>query len=184
MVERRRRGLTPFQTSEPIHPVWYAIGVPSQREQAAKTILERQGIYSFYPHLTVTRKQTGPRKRVTVRRPMIPGMLFTRFTHAPNWPIITNLSIFYGPMCIAGRAVQFGRHTIRQLQGLPADRVAIEEERRALARLHPGDEATFTAGPLQGMLVRILQVHGSEITFALPSGVNGTSDSPSLRRVS
>lgn len=178
-----------LQEFDPLaRPVWYALKTPPQKEKAGREYLRANGIHAFYPDEVRQQRRQG--KVFHVKRPMVSGFVFARFTGVPNWDVIRSRPFFSGVISYNGTPFPIQRADVLAMMGL---RVTAKERQKALrarqaaiqAALAPveGERAKIMEGPLSGFLVDVTEISGSVVRFVLPGGTKGSAGQGSLERV-
>ena len=167
--------------------VWLGLLTPPQQERLARERLKAEGIHAFYPDEHVRRKIGG--KLRTVKKPMVSGYVFARFTHQPNWDVIRGRAYFSGVVSYLGLPYPFPRNDIRNLMGL---RITAEERRQAMRERQEameaaraprvGEQARIVDGPLKGFCVDVTKVSGRLVAYVLPNGIPGTASIGTIER--
>lgn len=165
-----------------IAPVWHALIVPPQKENAVREYLRARDIYAFYPSEKGVRHIRG--KRIEWEKPIVTQHVYAQFRQAPQWDVmkrthrlITNV---YG---VGGTPMPIHRDIIRHLQGLTVEAERLREARAEMLRVRAGDKAVFIEGPLKGFVVNIEDVRGGEAWFNFILGGNSRASVKSLERV-
>lgn len=166
---------------------WFALQTPPQKERAARYHLRRHGQDAFYPSEMRQWKVRGQwRER---EAPIVPGYVYARFTHQPQWHVIKALPFFSGVIAIGVHPFPIPRAIVRRLRGMTVEAEELArakaEVRSAMAAAYApaeGEPATITSGPLAGFCVDIRSIRGGVAHFMFQSGKPGSADVGSLRR--
>lgn len=168
-------------------PIWYGLTTPPQKEKAAREYLLAQGLHAFFPDEKIIRTVRG--KRRTIKKPMVSGYVFARFTGYPNWDVVRRLPFFTGVISVGDMPFPFPRGDIRRMMGLT---ITAQERRRAMRERQEairaakmpveGQKARLIDGPLKGFTVDITRVSGGVAQYILPGGLKGSSDVGALER--
>ena len=164
-----------------IEPVWHALLVPPCREKAASAMLERKGIYSFYPERTVQHRQRG--KLIVRKLPIITQIVYAQFRNAPQFDVLKARRIITGVYSIGERPIVIPPDVIRAIQGLPTEAEMLAQARAELLRVREGDKATLVGGPLDGHLVDVKSTAHGRVWFETLTGLKGEVAAAGVKRV-
>jgi transcription antitermination factor NusG len=165
-----------------IAPVWHCLLVAPQKEMATREHLRANGVYAFYP--SREKRYTRQGKTIRIERPEVTGYVFAQFRQRPMWHVMKEKRrLITGVLGVNGVPVEINRDVIRHLQGLTLEAAKLEEARKEMFRVRPGDKATFAEGPLKGFVVEVTDVLGDMAKFAGVFGIRSKADLSSLVRI-
>jgi transcription antitermination factor NusG len=165
-----------------IAPVWHCLLVAPQKELATREHLRANGVYAFYP--SREKRYTRQGKTIRIERPEVTGYVFAQFRQRPMWHVMKEKRrLITGVLGVNGVPVEINRDVIRHLQGLTLEAAKLEEARKEMFRVRPGDKATFAEGPLKGFVVEVTDVLGDIAKFAGVFGIRSKADLSSLVRI-
>jgi transcription antitermination factor NusG len=165
-----------------IAPVWHCLLVAPQKEMATREHLRANGVYAFYP--SREKRYTRQGKTIRIERPEVTGYVFAQFRQRPMWHVMKEKRrLITGVLGVNGVPVEINRDVIRHLQGLTLEAAKLEEARKEMFRVRPGDKATFADGPLKGFVVEVTDVLGDMAKFAGVFGIRSKADLSSLVRI-
>jgi transcription antitermination factor NusG len=176
--------MNPFAITLPpeIEPTWFCLLVAPQKELATREHLRANGVYAFYP--SREKRYTRQGKTIRIERPEVTGYVFAQFRQRPMWHVMKEKRrLITGVLGVNGAPVEINRDVIRHLQGLTLEAAKLEEARREMFRVRPGDKATFAEGPLKGFVVEVTDVLGDMAKFAGVFGIRSKADLSSLVRI-
>ncbi len=144
MVEGLQSAIANAGVAEP--PRWYAVRTRSRHEKLVARQLESQGIESFLPIVTETRKWSDRRKQVDT--PQFSGYTFLRMIHSSEDRVrvlrTQGVVSFVG---VHGTGVPIPDHQIENIKTLVASRIPYEE--RPFLRI--GQRVRVRGGSLDGI---------------------------------
>jgi transcription antitermination factor NusG len=165
-----------------IAPVWHCLLVAPQKEMATREHLRANGVYAFYP--SREKRYTRQGKTIRIERPEVTGYVFAQFRQRPMWHVMKEKRrLITGVLGVNGVPVEINRDVIRHLQGLTLEAAKLEEARREMFRVRPGDKATFAEGPLKGFVVDITEIKGGEAAVAGLFGFKSKAALSALERI-
>ncbi|WP_425070658.1 transcription termination/antitermination protein NusG [Sagittula sp. S175] len=161
--EPRITALTGHKLDE---PVWHILGVMSGQEERQADRLALAGVHTAYPTREVTWRDARG-QTVTQVRADVPGWVFAKFRHAPNWHEMRARRIICRLVC---KQTQFGpvpyaasEDDVRVFMGLPTVAEEIEAARREALRVKPGDQARVVVGENLSLVVTVRDVIGGRV---------------------
>ncbi|MFV1591285.1 transcription termination/antitermination NusG family protein [Phaeobacter sp. JH20_36] len=179
----------PFRSSRgivenPCAPVWHALITPPQKEAETARKLENAGCEVQYPTEERVRHIAG--KKHVRTAPILPGIIYVKFSYEPNWDVMRRRRIIIGVFSQYGRPVRLSQDQVMSVMGLPT-----EAERQRAARLAavmpvPGEKGCISGGPLSGFLVDVVAVEAGRVWFELVTAtgvVRGEDRSGLVRRI-
>jgi transcription antitermination factor NusG len=165
-----------------IAPVWHCLLVAPQKELATREHLRANGVYAFYP--SREKRYTRQGKTIRIERPEVTGYVFAQFRQRPMWHVMKEKRrLITGVLGVNGVPVEINRDVIRHLQGLTLEAAKLEEARREMFRVRPGDKAMFAGGPLKGFVVEVTDVLADVAMLTGLFGFKSKADLSSLVRI-
>lgn len=162
-------------------PVWFALTVPANKENAAKQHLKRKGIHSCYPEREVAYRSRGKRHKRTM--PVIARVVYAKFHREPQWDVMKARKLITGVYCYENRPIAIPGDVISQVMGLPTEAEKLEAARREMLRVREGDAAEILDGPMADMVVNVTAVRDGRVWWETLTGIRGTSSSGGLVRL-
>jgi transcription antitermination factor NusG len=171
-----------FQSGPPIDPRWHCLLVQPGKERAVRGHLRAAGVFAFYPSREMRRTIRGVVRRW--ERPEVTGYVFGRFSQQPRWFVLKERRrLITGVLGSGGAPVEINPDVIRHLQGLTLEAAKLEEARREMFRVRPGDKAMFAGGPLKGFVVEVTDVLADVAMLTGLFGFKSKADLSSLVRI-
>lgn len=172
----------------PVRRRWYCLHVPPQCESKARAFLRHRGVFTFYPSEERARKNPRGGRKITWERPLVGGLVFSKFSQEPQWDVLKSFSFITGPLCIGTVPAIMGPQTMRRLQGLTYEAELqrleqIELAERMAAELTEGEQAQIMTGLLKGRAVEIMRLLGGEALIKLLDVANHPKLSVPLRNL-
>lgn len=162
-------------------PVWFALTVPPNKENAARQHLRRRGIHCCYPEREIAYRTRGKRhKRIM---PVIARVVYAKFQREPQWDVMKVRKLITGVYCYENRPIAIPGDVISQVMGLPTEAEKLEAARREMLRVREGDAAEILDGPMADMVVNVTAVRDGRVWWETLTGIRGTSSSGGLVRV-
>lgn len=168
-------------TGQETDPVWHCLIVAPQKERATREYFRARDIYAFYPSERFTRIIRGT--KTETERPIISGHLYVQFRNLVNWDVLKVRRLIQGIYCRGNIPIEIPAPIIRHLQGLTVEAQRLEEARREMLRVRPGDTAIIIAGPLAGLVVDVCEITGNEAWLNVKFGGRIKADTKALERV-
>jgi transcription antitermination factor NusG len=164
---------------------WHALVTPPGKEQAAKAVLAREGVFSFYPTEERTRFFRG--EKIVTKHPTITRIIYARFKRQPQWDVLRARRVINGVFCYGTRPIALPYDVIRSLQGLPTRIERLQAAKEALQRLYAGETVQVTEGPLSGFMVDVTQAKDGRVWWQaiMPNGlpIKGESSRDEVQRL-
>jgi len=149
-------------TGDPLDtPEWYALRVMGGKEAKAKAKMEWADVEIAYPVETKTRTVRG--KRVEAQKAIIPGLIYARFCHAPQWHALRERRIITGVVCSGQVPIILPSDIVRRVMGLPTEAERLAAAKVELLRVREGDKARILTGPLAGFVVDVRSIKDKRI---------------------
>ena len=161
-------------------PVWFALTVPGGKENAARGMLEANGIHAQYPTREVRHRQRG--KQIVRKLPIITRVIYAQFHHQPQWDVMKGRRMITGVYSRDGWPIEIPYDVVRSVMGLPTIAEELEQARREMLRPREGGNARVVDGPLAGFLVDVRRVSHGRVWFETVTGIKGDADMSNLVR--
>lgn len=163
-----------------INPVWHALLTAPGRERATTERLKTEGVFTFYPIKEKAYRVRG--KRFVREFPVVTQIIYARFQRVPQWDVMRDRKLITGVISCGGRPIALPAEIIRAIRGLPIEVRRLEEAKKELMALHPGDRAEIIEGPLAGLLVDVREVRDGRVWWSTLAGLKGQTDDRMLRK--
>lgn len=150
-------------------PAWFALVVPPMKEAATRDMLKRKGVHAFFPERD--RKYHIRGRRFVRKLPIVTGIVYARFTRAPQWDVLRYRRLIQGVFSSDGAPIEIPSEIIREVQGLAADLERLERAKAEMAKLRVGDRARVVRGPLEGYLVEVTAHENGRVWFETLTGI-------------
>lgn len=174
------RGIT---SGPEIFPEWYALRVRPMKERAVREYLRARDVYAFFPSEERSWRVQNRARKVTREFPIVTGIVYARFTQAPQWDVLKEQRrLITGVFSDGDKPLVLGREIVRRLQGLSVDAERWQEQMAELRKLKAGDRGIVTTGPLEGFLVDVRDVKRGQVFFSA-LGVKGQLPEAMIEKV-
>lgn len=163
-----------------MQPEWYALRVMGGKETKAKAKLEWADIEVAYPVETQARHVKG--KRIETEKAIIPGLIYARFHHAPQWHALRERRIITGVVCHGQTPIVLPPDIVRRVMGLPTEAERLAAAKAELLRVREGDKARILTGPLAGFVVDVRSIRDRRIWWTM-GFVKGEAEVDGIERI-
>lgn len=176
----------PFQSSrgivgKPCAPVWHALVTTPQKEAETAKRLAKAGCEVQYPTFERSRHVCGKKKIFEV--PVIPRIIYARFSYAPQWDVMRGRRVIAGVFCLGGSPVSLNDDDIARVMGLPTEAERQEVEIIQANRPKVGQKAEIIYGPFAGFFVDVTRVEHGRVWYEMATGIKGQASETVLRKV-
>ena len=162
------------------HPQWFAVTVPGMKERAVSEYLKQKGVHSCFPEREKSWVIRGKRHRR--KYPVIAGIVYAKFRHAPQWDVLKARKLITGVFSYGSNPIVIPPDIVRAVMGLPTREDELRKAQRELMRIREGDRAEIVSGPLDGLLVDVRKVERGRVWFETLSGIKGETSVDDLSR--
>lgn len=146
---------------------WFLLQTKSRQETRAIDNLERQGIHSFCPRITVEKLSRG--RRIVVDEALFPGYLFVNFDHhaVSSTTVRSTRGVSHFVAC-AGAPVRVPETLIEGLR----ERARQQENVKVACAINEGDTLDILEGPFRGLNAVFSQPDGDSRAIVLINLLN------------
>lgn len=174
----------PFQSSrgivgKPCAPVWHALVTTPQKEAETAKRLEKAGCEVQYPTFERSRHVCGKKKIFEV--PVIPRIIYARFSYAPQWDVMKARRVVQGVFSQYGRPVSLSADDIAVVMGLPTEAERLQADALEASRPKAGGRALITVGPFSGFFVDVSRVEFGRVWWEMAGGIKGEAPMAAMR---
>lgn len=155
----------------PCDPVWFVMQTMPQGEVKAKAWLSTYGVESWFPTETAWRQVRGQQRKEKYERRIIPGYLFSRFEHEPNWPTIRHSKHKLRVVGVNGSPISVTDEAMSDMQSIPERLREMKQMAIAAKIIKPGDRARIRDGYMRDWVVDVSEVSNGIAKFVLPGGM-------------